>query len=68
MGYKGKGEIIFVEAICSKVLGPSPELSEGNVEKILTSNRGCRREEKSHKHWSLFTKLLSSVTAIVFIC
>ena len=28
-----------------------------------TSNGGYRREEKSHKHWSLFTMLLSSVTA-----
>ena len=35
---------------------------------IFTSNGGCRREEKSRKHWSLFTKLLSSITAIVFIC
>ena len=28
-----------------------------------TSNGGCRREEKSCKHWSLFTKLLSSIPA-----
>ena len=34
----------------------------------LGSNGGCRREEKSRKHWSLFIKLLSSVTAIFFIC
>ena len=27
-----------------------------------TSNGGYRREEKRHKHWSLFTMLLSSVT------
>ena len=27
-----------------------------------TSNGGCRREEKSRKHWSLFTMFLSSVT------
>ena len=33
-----------------------------------TSNGGYRREEKSHKHWSLFTMLLSSVTAIFFVC
>ena len=33
-----------------------------------TSNGGYRREEKSRKHWSLFIKLLSSVTAIFFIC
>ena len=33
---------------------------------INTSNGGCRREEKSRKHWSLFTKLLSSITAIFF--
>ena len=26
-----------------------------------TSNGGCRREEKSRKHWSFFTLLLSSV-------
>ena len=32
-----------------------------------TSNGGCRHEEKSHKHWSLFTKLLSSVTAIFLL-
>ena len=32
----------------------------------LTSNGGCRREEKSRKHWSLFTKLLSLVTANLF--
>ena len=31
--------------------------------KIFTSNGGYRREEKSHKHWSLFTMLSSSVTA-----
>ena len=30
----------------------------------FTSNGGCRREEKSRKHWSLFTKILSSITAI----
>ena len=30
---------------------------------MFTSNGGYRREEKSHKHWSLFTMLLSSVTA-----
>ena len=29
-----------------------------------TSNGGYRREEKSHKHWSLSTMLLSSVTEI----
>ena len=34
---------------------------------VSTSNGGYRREEKSRKHWSLFTKLLSSVTAIFFI-
>ena len=33
-----------------------------------TSNGGYRREEKSHKHWSLFIMLSSSVTAIFFIC
>ena len=33
----------------------------------LTSNGGCRREEKSRKHWSLFTMLLSSVTEIFFL-
>ena len=31
-----------------------------------TSNGGCRREEKSRKLWSLFTKLLSLVTANLF--
>ena len=29
---------------------------------FLTGNGGLRREEKSHKHWSLFTKFLSSIT------
>ena len=34
-----------------------------------TSNGGCRREEKSRKHWSLFTMLLTSVTKIfLFFC
>ena len=33
----------------------------------ITSNGGCRREEKSRKHWSLFTKFLFSVTANLFI-
>ena len=33
---------------------------------IFTSNGGCRREEKSRKHWSLFTMLLSSVTNFFF--
>ena len=33
-----------------------------------TSNGSCRLEEKSLKHWSLFTMLLSSVTEIFFIC
>ena len=32
-----------------------------------TSNGGYRREEKSHKHWSLFTMLSLSVTAIFFL-
>ena len=32
----------------------------------FTSNGGCRREEKSRKHWSFFTKLLSLVTANLF--
>ena len=31
-----------------------------------TSNGGCRREEKSRKHWSLFTKLLSLVNTYFF--
>ena len=35
---------------------------------LSTSNGGCRREEKSRKRCSLFTKFLSSVTAILFIC
>ena len=29
---------------------------------LITSNGGCRREEKSRKHWSLFTMLLSLAT------
>ena len=33
---------------------------------IHTSNGGCGREEKSRKHWSLFTKFLFLVTAIFF--
>ena len=31
-----------------------------------TSNGSCRLEEKSLKHWSLFTMLLSSVTENFF--
>ena len=34
---------------------------------IFTSNGGYCHEE-SHKHWSPATKLLSSVTAIFFVC
>ena len=35
----------------------------------VTSNGGCRREEKSRKHWSLSTMLLTSVTKIFpFFC
>ena len=30
----------------------------------FTSNGGCRREEKSRKHWSLFTKILSSIRRV----
>ena len=33
-----------------------------------TSNGGYRREDKSHKHWLIFFKPFSSVTAIFFIC
>ena len=29
---------------------------------IHTSYGGCRREEKSHKHWSVFNMLIHSVT------
>ena len=36
-------------------------------ERLYTSNGGCRREEKSRKPWSLFTKLLSLVTANSFL-
>ena len=36
-----------------------------NVQKY-TNTGGCRLEEKSRKHWSLFTKLLSLVTAKLF--
>ena len=32
----------------------------------ITSNGGCRHEEKSRKHWSIFTQLLSLVTANLF--
>ena len=35
---------------------------------FTTSNGGCRREEKSHKHWSFFNKFLFSVTVYLFIC
>ena len=34
---------------------------------VPTSNGGYRREEKSHKHRSLFTMLLSSVTANFYL-
>ena len=33
---------------------------------FFTSNGDYRREEKSRKHWSLFTKVLSLVTANLF--
>ena len=36
------------------------------VNELSTSNGGCHREEKSRKHWSFFTKLLSLVTANLF--
>ena len=39
-----------------------------NAKKSLTSIGGCRHVEKSREHWSLFTKLLPSVTANLFIC
>ena len=46
---------------------PSLRPSLANIPvRFLTSNGGCRREEKSRKHWSLFTKLLSLVTANLF--
>ena len=32
------------------------------------SKGGCLCEEKSHERWSLFTKFLSLVIAILFIC
>ena len=32
-----------------------------------TSNGGCHREEKNHEHWSLITKLLSSVPVFFFL-
>ena len=34
----------------------------------ITSNGGCHPEEKSRKHWSLFTKLLFPVTVNLFFC
>ena len=39
-----------------------PNISNITSNMNYTSNGGCRREEKSRKHWSLFTMLLSSVT------
>ena len=40
-----------------------------NINQIqVTSNGSCRREEMSCKHWFISSKLLSSVTAIFFIC
>ena len=39
-----------------------------NVAINVTSNGGCRREEKSRKRCSLLIKLLSTVTATFFIC
>ena len=35
--------------------------------KKTTSNDDCRREEKCYKHWSFFTKFLSSNTKYLFI-
>ena len=34
---------------------------------FVTSNGYCRREEKSRKHWSLFTMLLSLVNIFFFV-
>ena len=39
-----------------------------NARICATSNGGCRREEKSLKYWSLFTKLLSLAPAIFQMC
>ena len=33
---------------------------------LSTTNGGCRREEKSRKHWSFFTMLLFSVTEFFY--
>ena len=46
---------VLVELCCHGIL---------NVKNHTTSNGGCRHEEKSCEHWSLFAKLLSSITAI----
>ena len=47
MGYKGRGEMIFVEAICSKDLRSSSEVIEGNVEKILIMKLHCCKHQIS---------------------
>ena len=50
-----------------KILRAAPE-NEEEQPFVNTSNGGCRREEKSRKRWSLFTKFLFSVTANLSIC
>ena len=39
-----------------------------NAEKLLPSIGGCRLEEKSREHWSIFTNFMSPVTANSFTC
>ena len=38
-----------------------------SIDITSTSNGGCRREEKSRKHWSFFTDMLSRI-CINLIC
>ena len=42
-------------------------LSDSSMVVSLTSNGGCRREEKSRKHWSLFTKFSFFVKFFLFV-
>ena len=67
----GCRSIVVSSSTCADViLVISEVLAEDDsavvTQDIRTSNGGCRREEKSRKLWSLFTKLLSLATANLF--
>ena len=55
-------EGIVLVTITNKIV-PVQHAYSINTYSQITSNGGCRREEKSRKHWSFFTKFLFSVIA-----